>query len=245
MTTITSETGKSKLCQTPGTREVFTFVRKTDARTAMARGIAEYCSQLSTEITGRRIKFKRSLEQWSEPEVEAQLPSMAVIDPEPGLYEENSFAPTVAGPRPDATVPGPNPTNYLMAISELSVDFTVDVMCSSPEERMALASMLEDAFSPVTWMYGFRLALPHYHGAHANFTPISIHYPDNEVDAQQRTRRLLVKLNGRVPVLRVLSGIKQAQVIGGRLAGISVVVEIVDAEVPTGTSADEEASDRC
>lgn len=242
---MTSVIGPTQLILSADTREEYTITRITDARTALALGLKDYFMSLESNILGRKIKFKHAFEQWSVPESEAEYPSISVTDPEPGIYEEDGFAPTVAGPRPDSEVEGANPTNYVVKSTELSVDFTLEAICSSPEQRMAVAAMLEDALMPVTWMYGFRLALPHYHGAHGIFTPINIHYPDNEVDAQQRVRRLLIKLNGRVPVLRLVSGIKKAQVIGSRLAGISVVVEIVDAEVPTGTAADEEASDRC
>lgn len=200
---------------------------------------------LRSELLGRTIKLKKAFEQWAPTEDEAILPSAAITDPEPGIYEENSMAPTVAGPRPDSEVDGPNPSVYLVAPFELNQDFTIEIVCSNPEERMAIAALLEDAFNPFTWMAGFRLALPFYHGAHANYTLITMQYADSEVDAQQRLRRLLVKVNGRVPVYRVHDKIKKAEVIGGRLAGISVVVEITDAESPTGTAADEEASPRC
>lgn len=229
----------------PRTAAQWTIFRETDARTGMARGLADYLSLMVSELLGRQIRFKKSLETWSEPEDLSDLPVAAVVDPDPGTYEESALAPTVAGPKPGMEIVSPHPTAYLVAATELSIDFQVEVLCSSPEERMAIAAMLEDAFMPFDWMFGFRLALPFYHGAHATFTPVAVHYTDNEVDAQQRMRRLIMRVNGRVPVLRVRDRMRKTQVIGGRLMGISVVVEIVEQTIPTGTSADEEASDDC
>ncbi len=68
---------------------------------------------------------------------------------------------------------------------------------------MALVAGLERACSPVRFMSGFRLDMPHYFGARAEFLKKSLTYEDSAEDSQRRWRRATVILEARGPVYRV------------------------------------------
>ena len=197
-----------------------TLRRETDARTAMARGLAEYMAGLSMVFaSGRKMEFKQVLEVWSEPEFKAAYPSAAVQAIGSGEYTDQSMAPGL--------VKLDSEQYALRETCSYAIDFVVTVFANDPKERMGLVAMLEDAFNPVEFMFGFWLELPHYHGARATFALKDSSYVDDEDSADSRSRVAELTLSGEVPVYRVI----------GRPPTMSVQVD-VDVEDATD-SADE------
>jgi hypothetical protein len=193
---IETAAGGTRLITEPRTLQVWSNRRETDARTAMARGLTEYLRSLSIELDGgRALKFTTVVDTWAEGEVMAVYPSAAVHSEESGMYEVSALTPQINEAQPDG--------RYFTVSRSLRQQFLVDVWCTGPKERMALAAMLEDASDPVEWMGGFLLELPHYHNARAQFDAFSGQYMDVEADAAQRYRRFAFVVTGMVPVVVV------------------------------------------
>lgn len=177
---------KTRLVTEPGDKQQLTGVRDTDCRTALARAVAEYLRPLEVhQEGGRRMKLETVSESWSEPEDMADFPSAVVYAFGDGTYDSSRFSPSLT------ELPG---GVVLRAVAEFTIPIVVEVWCTDPEERMALSILLEDAFDPVDWMTGFQLELPHYFNSRATFIKQSAVYMDDEINAQQRIRRLGVVL---------------------------------------------------
>ena len=185
--------GLTRLVTSPDDRQVLTNRRETDCRTAVTRGLAEYLSSLNVDAPGgRRLLFRRVVETWATPEVSAEYPAACVYSVEAGRYDASKLTPSVK-----KLVSG----FALRASSELELPVVVDAWTTDPAERVAISGMLEDAFDPVDWMTGFRLELPHYHGARATFEAMTSRYVDEVDQAQRRLRLLSVSLTATVPKL--------------------------------------------
>jgi hypothetical protein len=171
--------------------QVLTAVRETDTRTALTRGLKEYLESLQAQThDGQLVRLEKVFQTWAEPEQPATIPSACVYSPDPGVYDESSFTP-VTKVLPDGTL--------LRMPSEFVQRVFVDVWATDPKQRVALSALLEQAFNPVEWMFGFRLELPHYHGVRADFTPKSMAYLDDAGDAQRRVRRFVFAIEARGP----------------------------------------------
>lgn len=193
----------TRLITDAGDRQAYILNRETDARTALTRGLAEYLSQLSSDFLGRPLSFQRVLSAWSQPETQALYPSAVVYSTEEGVYDASKLTMDVT---PRNRLPPPNENQYVVSPAELVLDVTVEMWATDPEERIAVVSMVEDAFSPVTWIgAGIRLELPHYCNERAEFEMISSRYEDSDEDSVRRYRKAFFKARGRVPVVRVAS----------------------------------------
>jgi len=193
---LTTPTGRTRLVALADDPQVVTTHFETDVRTAITRGLKEYMEQLVVNWRGgRQSKFKKVLQSWAEPEVQAEFPSACVYAVEPGTYDARNFTPSTAVLQRDPPV-------YVRFVAEFMQQVMVEVWTTDPQERVALTKMLEDAFSPVDWMYGMRLELPHYHGMRADFELQSMAYLDAADDAQKRYRKVVFTLAASCTVVR-------------------------------------------
>lgn len=195
---IPPDRGATRLIERSDTLERLNAQRVTDARTAMARGLKEYMEQLRIIFGGgRELRFLRVHEEWSDPEDEAVYPSAVVDALGPGTYDEDKFTPRLIKLEEDAV-------HALRKTTELSQEYQVTIYATDKVERRGLVAMLEDAFCPVEFMYGFRLDLPHYHNARATFAMGDIDYIDDEESVQARLRIAQITVQGVIPVYRVI-----------------------------------------
>jgi len=190
---------KSVLVSQDGTPNVMTDNHESDCRTALTRGVADYLRTLEIQMPGgRRLVFVEVLHTWAEPEMPAKYPSAIVYAPSPGVYDASRFTPGISnrGRLADG--------RYVLEIADFLLDMSVELWSTDPAERVGLVKMLEDAFNPVDWMYGFCLDLPHYYGARAVYEMKSLTYMESEDEAARRYRRAAFTLGGRVPLIRVV-----------------------------------------
>lgn len=174
-----------------------TATRETDARTALTRALKEYVEHLSVvAYGGREIRFNHVEETWAQHEQEAQRPAAAIYTAADGAYDASRLTPGIFAKLSDGT--------QLMSSCEFVVDLLLEAWCTDPEQRSAFVQMLEDAFNPLDWMYGFRLTLPHYFNVRAEYELKSVAYPDSEEEALQRHQKAVFTLTGRVPVLQLV-----------------------------------------
>lgn len=174
--------------------EELTNVRTTDTRTALARGLVEYLGQLSILSEGGRAhNFVNVQLCWAEPEVASTSPALTIVGMTPGVFSDSDFSPRVrklaAG-------------GALVEMSALEQEFLVTVWAKDPMQRMALATLIEDAADPVEWMSGFRLELPFYFGARATYLFRNVQYMDGPQEAQRRWRNAVFGVTASVPKYR-------------------------------------------
>ena len=187
-------------------RAQYTVNRECDAVTAVKRGLKEYLEQVYLDVLGVRVRFQKVVEVWAESDEVARYPGAAVMAYDDADYEAGSMTPrldiTAVVQRPDD--PSDERT-YLVKYSEATVPLVVEVHTTSPEERVGVAMLLEDALNPVDWMFGFKLQLPHYFNQIAVFEPVRTQILDTEDAARRRFRPGSVFLSAQVSVLRARS----------------------------------------
>lgn len=180
--------------------------RETDAVTALKRGLKEYLEQVHLDVYGVRIRFEQVHDVWANTDQVATFPSAAIMAVDEAEYDYSSFTPTL---NPDMQVVlGSEPSDtksYLVKYAEVAVRLACEVHCSSTDERVAVAMMLEDALNPVDFMYGFMLDLPHYYNQRAVFEPVTTQMMDSDSSARRRWRPGTVFLTGQISLLRVRS----------------------------------------
>lgn len=187
-----------------------TGYREVDAHTAMARGLAEYLSQQTVEVGGRKLQLT-TYTTWAEPEDSIRYPS-AAIGAASGSYERGftpEYVTTLAG------------TNRLMAYSEFNQELQIDLWATDPRERSYLMAMIEEALNPVDWMYGMRLVLPFYHNTTATYELVSSQFVDSSDAALAKYRRASISVRCNMTVYRTLS-------IAGADPRVVVVAELDD-----------------
>lgn len=185
---------KAVLIQSPSTEEQLTDTRECDARSAILRGFADYLGDLVFGWEGQSYQFRNSLFNWAEPEDQAEYPSAICWTEEDARYGEARLSPSDLAPVAKDT--------YVVATCEMEQNFKVTVWATSDAERDILAMMLQDAACPTLWMYGVRLALPFYHGAHAEYSVQAINYADSEDEARHRFRKITLDVRGNLVVYR-------------------------------------------
>jgi hypothetical protein len=183
----------------PSDKQSLTANQETDARTALTRGMKEYLESLATVSFGatpRAFTFKRVFDTWPESEDKIQFPSAAVLGVGAGSYDASSFTPGAA-----VQVLG----GTLLKLSELTQPIEITVWNTDGVQRASATMLLESALSPVNFMYGVRLELPHYFNARATYEPVAVDYDDSPEDALRRYRRTRVRLSATVPVIKSVS----------------------------------------
>lgn len=188
--------GETSLVVDSEAQIVLTNREETDAIGAMRRGLAEYLATVSKDVAGARVQLHDVFEEWATSEDDnVRYPSAAVLLANGNvIYDAHSLSPTINGQLPDGRT--------VVKVSEAATDFVVEVHCSTPGERLAMAMLLEEALNPVDWMYGFRLDLPHYFGQRATFALASADLNDDETSARHGLRALRARLSGQVSVVR-------------------------------------------
>lgn len=168
--------------------------KECDVRTALTRGLAEYVSQLrATAAGGRRVLFKRSSEQYEEPETRAAYPSAVVTTVGEGKYDSSNLTPSVGGEQikaPDG--------RFVVRVCEYTQVLNLDAWANDIEERAALADALEDALTPTENRFGLILELPFYFNQRATYTLLGLSFSDTEDTAKKRYRIATFSLEGRI-----------------------------------------------
>lgn len=189
---------------------------ETDAHTALIEGLASYLRRLWHAVNGRSVAFTRVVTDWADHEDGQMPPPTAVVQSiETGKYIDE---------QPGAFVRlGRVSDQYqaaLVATGQYELE-QVDVvaMCSDKIQRAGVRRMLEDAFSPVQWMSGFRLVLPRYHSAVACYSLVSAEQADTGEMVTAGIRPLRMRLTADCTVYRVHTLPLAHPVAGGNIVG--------------------------
>lgn len=195
--------GKTRLVRATGDKQgVFTANQETDVRVAITRALAEYLAPMAGDAPGgRHVRFKAVFEEFAEPEERAAYPSIALTLQGQGVYEPRNLAPNLD---PKERIPPPD-GRYLIVFSDFVQDVSVEVWATSPEDRMAVTSLLERVFNPWPTQYGFSLEMPHYFNARATYSMNALAIDDEATRAGRRVRVATFKLNCRAPLISLFS----------------------------------------
>lgn len=195
---------ETRLIERPDAPQTYALRREEDLAGACVRALCEYLEQQAVPRWpgGRAMRPAAVVPWWADGEEPAQFPSLMVWMPEDGMYDDSSFTPK-NDPAMRVGKAGDGPGLYLQKQGEFSAELVVDVWATDRHERKAMVGMVEDALSPVDWMYGCRLELPYYHNARLTLTPLRVAYADDQVSAQQRVRRARLTVGATLPWLRV------------------------------------------
>lgn len=185
---------QSVLVSDPNQRAELTGYREADTHTAMARGLAEYLSQQTVEIGGRKLSLT-TYTTWAEPENQVSYPA-AAIGADVGTYDR-SLTPSLVKKLDGKT--------NLVSVTEFSQSLQIDLWATDPKERAYLVTMIEEALNPVEWMYGFRLILPFYHNTTAVYELRTSQYQDSSEDAMAKYRRASFTVQGTITAYRLLN----------------------------------------
>lgn len=172
--------------------------QETDALGAMRRALKDYLASISKDISGERVQLVDVFEEWATSEdAGVRYPSAAVLLADGTVtYDASSFGPVIY---PQDQIPG---GAYIVKLSEATTEFVVEVHCDSPGSRLNVSIMLEEALTPVDWMYGFQLDCPYYFGQRAQFALISTEEPDDATSARHGLRVIRARLMGQISVVR-------------------------------------------
>lgn len=198
-----AEQPRTTLVTDPKTKPRYTANQETDVHTALTRGLAEYLQTLTwTGPGGRFLRFRKTLDTWAEPEdlSAGGLPAAVVFGPTPGKYDASKFTP-VALPQEQIAQPD---GRYLVSAAEFQQDLVIEAWATDTEERKGIVAMVENGLMVGEFLYGVRLALPHYFGAQADFEPLGMGYEDSPETAIQRLRLARFTIRAQLPVIQLV-----------------------------------------
>jgi hypothetical protein len=177
-----------------------TGTQEADARGALVRALIEYLQGLTYDAPGgRRSRLEQAVATWADPEDSADYPSIGVFTPGEALYDPAGFTPVVRqGTRVSLQDGG---FGFLAERAEIQQELRVEVHCTDREQRSALSAAIEGALWPVDWMSGFRLRMPHYHGAVGVYEPVASSWEDSSVASAKRVRIAVFRILARGPVV--------------------------------------------
>lgn len=188
----------TKMITDPKSKPHYTATQETDAHTALTRGLSEYLATLAIVADGgREIYFNSTLDEWAEPETEADYPAVVVTGLDEWLYDSSKFTPNVVQreqvPEPDG--------RFLVSPCELVQDLLVEIYATDNQERKWLTAMTELALTDSEFIYGVRLELPHYFNVRVDYAPAGGGYVDTETKAQERLRVVKLRVKAQIPVI--------------------------------------------
>lgn len=193
----------SRLVTSPTDDFPLTARAEVDVHGAIVGGLAAYVAGLETAIGGRMIAMSRVVTDWAEHDDGAvPAPSCVVYSSEIGKYDlESGMAPG------DLEKIGPDGQGRFLALSSNGIyrleELQCEVRCEDKIQRRSVRRMLEDAFNPVQWMYGFRLVLPPYHGATASYSLASAQQMDSPDTAPAGIWPIVLRLTAWCSVYRI------------------------------------------
>lgn len=185
---------EARLITNVSDQQVMSMFSESDVKTAIARGLRDYITELDIHWPGgRHFRFIDVMVSTADTEVFAKFPSASVFGETEGEFEDMQCAPAIV------QVDDPRDRRYVRVLSNYTMPIEVTVWATDKNERTALCAMLDNAFDPVDWMSGFRLELPFYFNARATYLCERSEYMEDEDDTQKRRRKAKYYLTGTCP----------------------------------------------
>ena len=193
--------GRARLVQ-QFDKEVVAGYQEVDARLALTRGLAEYIQDMQADAPdGRRLRFRAVHEEYAEPEEQLKFPVATVLLSGEGQYEARGLTPAL---NPKERLPMPD-GRYLVVPCDFVQDVNVEIWTDDVMARSQLIAMLERAFNPNFYRYGFVLELPYYFTARAVYAMKSLSVRDDADNSQRRIRIASFTLSAQVPLISLFT----------------------------------------
>lgn len=200
---MTQPVARSSLVTRRDAPRVWTMRCEGDTRHALIVGLADYIEDtVQAQTGGKPLKLQSVSRGWADGQKANKMPSAVVYTVGAGSYgtDANDAPMGGVGFRPTDRIGDSHV--YVRTPVEFVQSLTVELWCAHEAERRVLAKAMEDALvAPVEWMYGARIALPHYHGAFGTYALVDKTMPDDEESAQANKRLVEFTVQGRVPVI--------------------------------------------
>lgn len=192
--------GAAVLVTSPTDKRDLTARVELDEHSAIVRGLASYIAGLESAIAGRHIAMTRVVTHWADHDDGAvPAPSCVVQSIELGKYQTDTGL--SKGPVRQIGADGHGKIAALRCDSMYRLEeLMVSVRCADKVQRAGVRMMLRQAFAPVEWMPGFRLVLPLYHNAVAEYLLVAAQQADDSAQAQASVWPLVLQLHARCPV---------------------------------------------
>lgn len=173
-----------------------TLVCRGDAVTMCLEALSGYM-QTCLDAEGNPL-FKSFFSQWATPSDDKGFPTGVVALAGEATADGEKLVPAVDD-EPIADDAGvkwllSSPTSYTLPLR-------VAITVTTKEQRKTVARALEAHLNPVVWMSGFRLEIPDYHGAVAQFLPQGMSFADSPVSAARRLLALVFRVQASMPVI--------------------------------------------
>lgn len=190
----------TQLVLRPDIRPRYTRMRRCCARDAVARGLAEYLRTLvldDEDAEGRdRVQLQVVRDVPSDPNDQSEYPGACVFAQGASSYADED------GPLSGDVLHEFEDGLTLYVATEHSTPLSIELWATNDVERSLFVAAIEDALSPVEWMSGCRLALPHYFGAHAEYRLTSVIWMDDAANVERDYRRAVFEVESRVPLIQ-------------------------------------------
>jgi len=188
--------GEAVLVERPDEAQVLTERVELDAHTALFRGLAEYLGSRTMTIGKNEVRFAAAFYDMAEPDDRKLSPSFNLYGTARGEYEAGSTTPQIVKTPVNGILRFVTPAEYVQSIG-------IQIFATTPHERGNAAALVEQSLFPVDWMAGFRLRLPYYFGAYADYQVSSNEFIDTEEAATKHDRQAAFIVTGRLLVLRL------------------------------------------
>lgn len=201
---VPPEMGRTRLIVETSDKQRYFAHRECDTLTAVIRGLREYLEQVAIECgSGYESVFKAVHESAAYTEDRNDYPGATVSPAAEAEYYGSAMNAQIDRTKVCEDVPATSPgitRAFLSSATDLRASLSFDMASTTLEERAAVVAAVQNAMEPVTWTYGIRLELPHYHHARASYTPMGITFSQ---DPQKGLWLATMRVQARCPVIKV------------------------------------------
>jgi hypothetical protein len=183
----------------------YKYAADLDEALAIGQAFVDRLSELQYDH-GKRLKRDAVFATWSDPDQIAEYPSIAVIMPEEGEFDQSQFVPSALEEYNTATSDGSG--MCLWQDCEFVCTVQLVIICTDPIQRALVTRAVREALQDETGrQYGIKIPLKRYFGGvfGAQVACRKIRNEDSGEDAKMRKRKAILTVNCRFPMLRAVS----------------------------------------
>lgn len=181
------------LIKDPGYKILLTPTYDLDVRSAVIHGLAEYLKTLSWNHGQSADRFQVVEEYQAAFGDPSQYPAACCFPRSAGQYDDNG---TIGNDVEDFGSYG------LLYWGEFSVDLEVECFFTQPINRRRAMMAIESAAVPVEWLRGFRIQLPDYFNAVAEYSLTESNIEDNADDRTKGWYKSAYTFKANAPLYR-------------------------------------------
>jgi len=191
----------------------YKYAADLDECLAIGQAFVDHLSELEYDH-GKRLKKNSVFATWSDPDQNAEYPSIAVIMPEDGEFDQSQFSP--APLEEYSTAIGADGSGMVLwQDCEFVCTVNLVIVCTDPIQRALVTRAVREALQdPTGRQYGIKIPMKRYFGGvfGAQVACRKIRNEDSGDDAKTRKRKATLTVNCRFPMLRAESASNLTQI---------------------------------